>query len=154
MKAVAEIFGQEKLRGITAEQLIGRAAEIRSKVGDRAFLRALHFASETLRARQQADALKEGDFQEFLRLVKASGDSSYKLLQNIYAEVTDQAIAVGLAVSEAVLGEDGVCRVHGGGFGGTIQAFVKKDAVARYEEAMDKLFGDGACKVFNMVGSR
>ena len=154
MKAVAEIFGQEKLRGITAEQLIGRAAEIRSKVGDRAFLRALHFASETLRARQQADALKDGDFQEFLRLVKASGDSSYKLLQNIYAEGRDQAIATGLAVSEAVLGEDGVCRVHGGGFGGTIQAFVKKDAVARYEEAMDKLFGDGSCKVLNMVGSR
>lgn len=154
MKAVAEIFGQEKLRGITAEELIDRATEIRNKAGDRAFLRAMHFVSETVRARKQADALKDGDFQEFLRLVKSSGDSSYKLLQNIYAEDANQAVSVGLAVSEAVLGEDGVCRVHGGGFGGTIQAFVKSTAVDRYREAMDKLFGDNSCRVLNLLGSK
>ncbi|MBR2620229.1 MAG: hypothetical protein IKC98_05305, partial [Firmicutes bacterium] len=92
------------------------------------------------------------DFGEFLRLVKESGDSSYKLLQNIYVadKSGTQSIAVGLAVSEAVLGEDGVCRVHGGGFAGTIQAFVKDDAADRYKAAMDKLFGDGACKVLRI----
>lgn len=152
MMAVAELFGQEKLRGITTEQILEKATDIRDKAGDRALLRALHFAGETERAKAQAEALKDGDFGEFLRLVKESGDSSYKLLQNIYVadKSGPQSIAVGLAVSEAVLGEDGVCRVHGGGFAGTIQAFVKDDAVERYKVAMDKLFGDGACKVLRI----
>lgn len=163
MKQVAGIFGRETLRGISVEQLLGRASEIRQKVGDRAFLRALHFAKETVRARQEADALKDGDLDAFLALVKESGDSSYKLLQNIYpAENKDgdaaygsygsQSLAVALAVSEEVLGEDGVCRVHGGGFAGTIQAFVRKEAVSRYKGAMDKLFGDGACRVLELLG--
>ena len=159
MREVAELFGRDKLRGISAEQLIERALEIRKKVGDRALLRALHFARETERAKAEAEALKEADMEEFLRLVKESGDSSYKLLQNIYAsgrqsanayKSEDQPIAVGLAVSELVLGEDGACRVHGGGFAGTIQAFVKIEAVDRYREAMDKLFGDGACQVLKI----
>ncbi len=181
MGAVAELFsggscGQNegetcrgrKLRGITVEQLISRAPEIRQKAGDRALLRALHFAGETERARAEAEALKDGDMDGFLRLVKESGDSSYKLLQNIYpsdageSRVSSgseygtvdksgtQSLAVALAVSEAVLGEDGVCRVHGGGFAGTIQAFVKNEAVDRYKAAMDKLFGDGACRVMKI----
>ena len=118
---------------------------------------------ETERAKAEAEALKEGDFGEFLRLMKESGDSSYKLLQNVYVGgasgctgVNDsrpgaQPIAVALAVSELVLGEDGVCRVHGGGFAGTIQAFVKTEAVGRYKAAMDKLFGDGACMVMSFA---
>lgn len=156
MKAVAEIFGRDKLRGISAEQLLEKSSDIRKKAGDRALLRALHFARETERAKAEAEALKEADMEEFLRLVKESGDSSYKLLQNIYAATDksgDQPIAVGLAVSEMVLGEDGVCRVHGGGFAGTIQAFVKIEAVDRYREAMDKLFGDGACQVLRVGGA-
>ena len=151
MKAVARLFGREKLRGVTTEMLLERAAEIRGKAGDRAFLRALHFAGETARARAEAEALKDGNFEEFLRLVKESGDSSYKLLQNIYVS-DEQPIAVALAVSETVLGDDGVCRVHGGGFAGTIQAFVKNEAVDRYKDAMDKLLGDGACRVLNLLG--
>jgi len=152
MMAVAELFGQEKLRGITTEQILEKATDIRAKAGDRALLRALHFAGETERAKAQAEALKDGDFGELLRLVKESGDSSYKLLQNVYVSgaAGQQPIAAGLAVSEAVLGEDGVCRVHGGGFAGTIQAFVKVDATDRYKAAMDKLFGDGACKVLRI----
>ena len=146
MEAVAGIFGRNKLRGVTIEKLLEKAHDIREKAGDRALLRALHFAGETERAKAQAEALKEGDFTGFLSLVKESGDSSYKLLQNIYAG-RDQSIAIGLAVSEAVLAEDGVCRVHGGGFAGTIQAFVKDDAVDRYRTAMEKVFGDGACRV-------
>lgn len=149
MKAVAEIFGRDKLRGISAEQLLEKSSDIRKKAGDRALLRALHFAKETERAKAEAEALKDADMEEFLRLVKESGDSSYKLLQNIYVG-DDQPIAVGLAVSEMVVGEDGVCRVHGGGFAGTIQAFVKIEAVDRYRKAMDKLFGDGACQVLKI----
>lgn len=149
MRTVAALFGRDKLRGISAEQLIERAPEIRRKAGDRALLRALHFAKETERAKAEAEALKEADMEEFLRLVKESGDSSYKLLQNIYVG-DDQPIAVGLAISEQILGEDGVCRVHGGGFAGTIQAFVRIDAVEKYREAMDKLFGDGACQVLKI----
>ena len=152
MKAVAEIFGRDKLRGISAEQLLEKSSDIRKKAGDRALLRALHFAKETERAKAEAEALKDADMEEFLRLVKESGDSSYKLLQNIYVG-DDQPIAVGLAVSEMVLGEDGVCRVHGGGFAGTIQAFVKIEAVDRYRKAMDKLFGDGACRVLQVGGA-
>lgn len=162
MKAVAEIFGCEKLRGITEEQILERAPEIRKKVGDRGMLRALHFAKETERAKAEAEALKDGSFGDFLKLVKDSGDSSYKLLQNIYSargqngEAADnsggQSLAVALAVSETVLGEEGVCRVHGGGFAGTIQAFVKCEAVDRYKAAMDKLFGDGACRVLRLGG--
>ena len=165
MSAVAELFGggpcgcqgggepeRHKLRGITSEQLLEKASEIREKAGDRALLRALHFAGETERAKAEAEALKEGDFGEFLRLVKESGDSSYKLLQNVYAG-GDQPIAVALAVSELVLGEDGVCRVHGGGFAGTIQAFVKIEDVDRYKAEMDKLFGAGACRVMRIGSS-
>lgn len=152
MKAVAEIFGRDKLRGISAEQLLEKSSDIRKKAGDRALLRALHFAKETERAKAEAEALKDADMEEFLRLVKESGDSSYKLLQNIYVG-DDQPIAVGLAVSEMVLGEDGVCRVHGGGFAGTIQAFVKIEAVDRYRKAMDKLFGAGACRVLQVGGA-
>lgn len=158
MIAVAELFGRDKLRGVAIDQLLEKAPEIRRKAGDRALLRALHFAGETERAKAQAEALKDGDFEEFLRLVKESGDSSYKLLQNIYVSGIagecvgggGQPIAVGLAVSEAVLGDNGVCRVHGGGFAGTIQAFVKNEVVGRYREAMDKLFGEGACKVLKI----
>lgn len=162
MKAVAELFGYDKLRGVSAEQLLEKSSDIRQKAGDRALLRALHFARETERAKAEAEALKEADMEEFLRLVKESGDSSYKLLQNIYAsgrqsanayKSEDQPIAVGLAVSELVLGEDGVCRVHGGGFAGTIQAFMKIEAVDRYREAMDKLFGDGSCQVLRVGGA-
>lgn len=168
MRAVAEMFsgescdskdsescGRQKLRGITCEQIIENASKIREKAGDRALLRALHFVGETERAKAEAEALKDGNFAEFLRLVKASGDSSYKLLQNIYVggrESVRQPIAVGLAMSEMILGEDGVCRVHGGGFAGTIQAFVKKDAVAKYKAAMDKIFGEGACTILKLGG--
>ena len=84
--------------------------------------------------------------------MKESGDSSFKYLQNVYTshDVQHQSVSVGLAVSEAVLGSDGVCRVHGGGFAGTIQAFVRNEAVPRYKETMDRTFGAGACSVLKI----
>ena len=94
-------------------------------------------------------AFQAEDFDAFLAAVKASGDSSFKYLQNVYTnhDITHQNVSVALAVSDAILGSNGVSRVHGGGFAGTIQAFVKNEAVAKYKAALDGVFGEGACSV-------
>ena len=125
------------------------AAALREAEGDRAVLRAIHFVNETKRAHDEAEALKNSDLQGFLALVRKSGDSSFKYLQNVYtnSDVTVQNVSLSLAISDSILGEDEVCRVHGGGFAGTIQAFVKKKNAASYREHMDKVFGSGACEV-------
>lgn len=152
MKAAAKVFGKEVLHGVTLEELLEKCDKIRETAGDRAFLRAIHFVNENVRVQQEADALKNGDFAAFLQVVKASGDSSFKFLQNVYTthSVQEQNVSVALAVSETVLGENGVCRVHGGGFAGTIQAFVKNETVSAYKEAMEKIFGKTSCKVLKI----
>ena len=152
MKAAAAVFGKEVLHGVTMEELIEKSAEVRAAAGDRALLRAIHFVTENVRVQQEVAALKAGDFAEFLRVVKASGDSSYKFLQNVYTnhDVQHQNVSIALAISETVLGENGVCRVHGGGFAGTMQAFVKNEAVAEYKAVMDKVFGEGSCQVLKI----
>mgnify|MGYP002546259976 FL=1 len=98
------------------------------------------------------DALKNNDFTNFLNLVKESGNSSYKYLQNIYSgkDYKNQPVSVALAVSELVLKDNGVCRVHGGGFAGTIQAFVKNEYVSTYKEQMEKLLGENTCHVLKI----
>ena len=152
MRAAAAVFGKEVLHDVTRPELLEKAAEVREKAGDRALLRAIHFVTENPRVREEVAALRAGDFQAFLRAVKASGDSSFKYLQNVYTnhDVQHQNVSIALAVSEAVLGDRGVCRVHGGGFAGTIQAFVKDEAVAEYKDRMDQLFGEGACSVLQI----
>ena len=152
MRAAAAVFGKEVLHDVTLSQLLEKSAEVREKAGDRGFLRAVHFVTENPRVREEVAALRAGDFQAFLRAVKASGDSSFKYLQNVYTnhDVQHQNVSVALAVSEAVLGDNGVCRVHGGGFAGTIQAFVKHEAVAEYKRVMDQTFGEGACSVLQI----
>ena len=152
MRAAAAVFGKEVLHGVTMEELIERSAEVRAAAGDRALLRAIHFVSENVRVQQEVAALKAEDFEGFLRVVKASGDSSYKFLQNVYtnSDVQHQNVSVALAISETILGDHGVCRVHGGGFAGTIQAFVKNEAVAEYKATMDKVFGEGSCQVLKI----
>lgn len=152
MRAVAAVFGRELLRGVSLEELLERAAEIRERAGDRALLRAIHFVNENERVQREVAALKRGDFEGFLRLVKESGDSSFKYLQNVYTgrEVHRQNLSVALAFSDGVLGDDGVSRVHGGGFAGTIQAFVRSEAVSRYKAAMDRVFGTDACSVLKI----
>ena len=97
--------------------------------------------------KKEVAALENDDISEFLKSVKESGDSSYKYLQNVYSnsDVEHQNVSLALAVSEMFLGEDGVCRVHGGGFAGTIQAFVKSNMVDGYCRCMDEVFGEGAC---------
>ena len=152
MRAVAAILGKEVLHGTAFEDLLKNADEIREKVGDRAFLRAMHFVTENVRVQNAVAALRTEDFDGFLKMIKASGDSSFKYLQNVYTNqnVVHQNVSVALAVSESVLGSNGVCRVHGGGFAGTIQAFVKNEAVKEYKETLDKVFGEGACAVLKV----
>uniref|UniRef100_UPI0040561ED8 galactokinase n=1 Tax=Agathobacter sp. TaxID=2021311 RepID=UPI0040561ED8 len=152
MKAVAAVFGKEVLHGVKIEELYEKSAEIREKAGDRAYLRALHFVNENVRVQQEVAALKNGKFEEFLSVVKASGDSSFKYLQNVYTnhDVQYQNVSIALAISDTILGDDGVCRVHGGGFAGTIQAFVKNEAVEKYRKNMDRIFGEGSCSVLKI----
>lgn len=152
MRAAAAVLGREVLHGTTLEELLEKSAEIREKAGDRAYLRAIHFVTENVRVQNAVAALRAEDFDGFLKMIKSSGDSSYKYLQNVYTnqDVQHQNVSVALAVSDAILGTNGVCRVHGGGFAGTIQAFVKNEAVARYKETLDKVFGEGACEVLKI----
>ena len=152
MRAAAAVLGKEVLHGTSMEDLLNNADEIREKAGDRAFLRAIHFVTENVRVQNAVAALRAEDFDGFLKMIKSSGDSSYKYLQNVYTnqDVQHQNVSVALAVSDAILGSNGVCRVHGGGFAGTIQAFVKNEAVKEYKETLDKVFGQGACEVLKI----
>ena len=152
MKEVASFFGKEVLIEVDEAEVIKNATAIREKYSDRAFLRAIHFYEENKRVNQEVEALKTGDIDTFLKTVNASGNSSYKYLQNVYTnhDVEHQNVSVALMLSELFLGDNGVARVHGGGFAGTIQAFVKNEAVADYKKQMDIVFGDGACNVLKI----
>ena len=152
MKEVASFFGKEVLIEVDEADVIKNAAAIREKYSDRAFLRAIHFYEENKRVNQEVEALKTGDIDTFLKTVNASGNSSYKYLQNVYTnhDVEHQNVSVALMLSELFLGNNGVARVHGGGFAGTIQAFVKNEAVADYKKKMDIVFGEDACNVLKI----
>jgi galactokinase len=154
MKQVAEFFGKEYLRDIPEEEFIANVGKMREseKVCDRAILRALHFYTEQDRVREGVEALDAGEFEHFLDVIKRSGDSSSKLLQNIYStkDVQTQNVTVALGFSEKLIGADGVCRIHGGGFAGTIQAFVKNSAVDSYKKGIEAIFGEGSCHVLKV----
>ena len=152
MKKIASLLGYDVLRPVSFEDIMDNIDMLRDKAGDRAVLRAIHFIDESLRAHDEAEALKDGDLKEFLSLVKQSGDSSFKYLQNVYSnkDVTAQNVSLALAVSDTILNPDEVSRVHGGGFAGTIQAFVKKENAGRYQKYMDKLFGKGSCEILSI----
>ncbi len=149
MKKIAELLGHDVLRPVSFEDIMDNISMLRDKTGDRAVLRAIHFVNETRRAGDEAKALKDNDLEGFLKLVKQSGDSSFKYLQNVYTnkDVTTQNVSIALSVSDTVLGPDEASRVHGGGFAGTIQAFVKKENASRYQEYMDRIFGKGSCEI-------
>lgn len=152
MKAAAKVLGHEVLSETTLDELIAHVKEIREQCGDRAFLRAYHFVNETKRAEEEAVALKNQDIDTFLKLVRESGHSSWMYLQNISvgSMPNAQAVAIGLALSEAIIGEDGAYRVHGGGFAGTIQAFVKKETTPHFIETMENTFGKGCCYILRI----
>jgi len=152
MKRVARCFGKEVLVDVSFEELLENMTEIREKTSDRCVLRALHFLAENQRVEKEVSALKGGNLADFFANVKASGDSSYKYLQNVYSvkDVHQQNVSLALALSETVLGDNGVCRVHGGGFAGTIQAFVKNERVKEYQGYMNQIYGAGSCSVFKI----
>ena len=152
MKSVARCLGKDVLGNVTKRDILNNITEIRKKVSDRALLRALHYVCENERVEKEVEALKNNQFSEFLALVKESGDSSYKYLQNVFTcnDIEHQNVSIALAVSEMVLGKNGLCRVHGGGFEGTIQAFVPNNLVKEYKEAMDEIFGKDACDVMKI----
>ncbi|MBQ1848413.1 MAG: galactokinase [Clostridia bacterium] len=152
MKAVAACFGKETLRGIKREELLSESAQLRQKLGDRPLLRAFHFINENERVVKQRDALMNGDFDTFLSLVKESGDSSFRFLQNVYTNKNpnEQGLSLAICISENILGDNGVCRVHGGGFAGTVQAFVKRGFTDEYKTQIEKVFGKGSCSVLSV----
>jgi len=147
MKAVAKELGAEVLRPTTMEQVIDAIPNIREKVGDRAILRAIHFQGDNARVVEQVKALESGDFQAFLGMVIDSGNSSFKYNQNVSVsgDPEYQSVAIGLALSELVLKGKGAWRVHGGGFAGTIQAFVPNDLLDEYVSTLEHVFGEGNC---------
>lgn len=152
MKKVALFFGKEFLREVDEKEFYKNIATLQKECGDRAVLRSLHFFEEEKRVEKEVNALKSGDFKEFLQTVKASGNSSFNYLQNVYTnkDVQNQGVSIGLAVSESILGNHGVSRVHGGGFAGTIQAFVEDSFVENYREMLDSVFGEGSCHVLKV----
>ncbi|MBP3900796.1 MAG: galactokinase [Blautia sp.] len=152
MKSVAACFGKEYLRKVDEDEFLQKLPEIREKCGDRATLRALHYFEDHKRVGLQVEALEEGNFDEFKRLITESGNSSFKYLQNVYSnkDVHTQNVSVALALSELILKGRGAVRVHGGGFAGTIQAFVPNDVVAEYKKGMEACFGEGACYVLKV----
>jgi galactokinase len=147
MKSVAKELGVDVLRKVTLPQIVEKIPEIRKKTGDRAILRAYHFQGDNQRVVDQVAALEKNDFQSFLRMVVESGYSSFMYNQNIFDVVhkDEQVVSLGLALSEMVLKGKGAWRVHGGGFGGTIQAFVPQDLVEKYIATLEPVFGKGSC---------
>jgi galactokinase len=152
MKDIAKLLGHDVLRPVSLDDILNNITDLRAQAGDRAVLRAIHFVKENERVRKGVNALKNNDLQEFLAAVKASGNSSFKYLQNVYtsSDVKNQNVSVALAVSDAILGDDECSRVHGGGFAGTIQAFVKNENTDKYKNAMDKIFGEGSCRILKI----
>ena len=152
MKRVADFFKKKVLREVEEQEFFAQIPGLRSILGDRPVLRALHFFGEEKRVEQQVEALEKGEFQKFLELVKESGNSSFKYLQNIYInrDEQNQAMSIALGASESILQNHGVSRVHGGGFAGTIQVFVENSYVEEYRKRIDQIFGRGSCPVLKV----
>lgn len=157
MKAVAAKLGVQVLRQTSREALDALLAEngtaVRELLGDRAIMRAYHFFAENERVAAQVEALRAGDIEGFKAGVTASGNSSFKFLQNVYTtkNVSEQGLSLALCVTEEFLkGTSGVCRVHGGGFAGTIQAFVPVELTSAYAAKMNSIFGENACHILSV----
>jgi len=148
MKAVAAELGAKVLRQVNLEQILKIAPDIREKVGDRAILRAIHFQTDNQRVVDQVNSLERNDFKAFLGMVVDSGYSSFMYNQNIFTVINprEQGVSMALALSELVLKGEGAWRVHGGGFAGTIQAFVPQNLLQKYIGTLEHFFGKGSCK--------
>lgn len=149
MESVAAAMGKNVLREISFEDFKKALPEIKDKVNDRAIIRAFHFYNENIRVEKAVSALENGDFEAFKQIIIDSGHSSYMYNQNVFApsNPTEQKLSVALCMSEDILKGKGAWRVHGGGFAGTIQAFVPNDILDEYKTAMESVFGEGNCHV-------
>lgn len=152
MKAVAGFFDCETLRSLSLADIMLNINFLREKFGDRAVLRAIHFFHENERVEKVIHALKNEQFDNFLHSVKESGDSSFKYLQNVYSnsDVRHQCLSIALNTAEYTLHRKGACRVHGGGFAGTIQAFVPFSTLQQFKMNMERVFGIGSCHVLSV----
>ena len=154
MKSVAAFFGKDALSECSEKELIDNIKEIRERCGDRAVMRAFHFFEENKKVDGAVSALEDGDFEKALSYVRASGNSSWKYLQNTYVTgaVKEQGIPVALALTEIYLDSIGcgACRVNGGGFAGVIQTFVPDDRAREYAEYMDRALGEGSAHVMKI----
>lgn len=151
MRSVARLMNREILGDIAPEELENALPMLKNKVSDRAILRAFHYVDETRRVVEATDALKADDLPAFLNAVIGSGESSWKLLQNLHVEGGDnQEMPLALEMSRRMLGGKGAWRIHGGGFAGTILAFVPNDLVAEYSAKMNAVFGENATTVLGI----
>ena len=152
MKAVCEYFGKDVVTEIPEADFYAAIPALREKCGDRAVMRVIHEYNENRRVPQQVDCLESGDFEGFLRLTKESGYSSWMYLQNVVPAgyVKQQAMAVALGLCEHYLQGRGAYRVHGGGFAGTVQAFVPFDLLDSFRAGIDAALGEGACHVLSI----
>lgn len=152
LNALSALFGKSVLREIPEEEFFAKLPEIRYRVPDRAILRAVHFYQENRRVRKQAAALRQNDFDTFLRLVNESGRSSWMYVQNVIpaGAVEHQDMAVALALCDTLLEGHGAFRVHGGGFAGTVQAFVPLDRLEGFRAEVERILGKGSCHVLSI----
>ncbi len=150
--AVSAHFGKKYLREVDENEFYAAIPELRREAGDRAVLRAMHIYSDNRRVEQIVEALGANDFDRFLALVRESGRSSWVYLQNVTVcgSSREQAAAVALALCEKVLGSRGAFRIHGGGFGGTVQAFVPDDMLETFRARIEQVFGPGSCHVMHI----
>ncbi len=152
MKSVAKVCGKEVLRDVDTDVFNDLIPQLRRECGDRAVLRAMHFFKENERAKAVADALRAGDFEKFKALIIESGKSSFTYLQNVYTtkNVKEQGLSLALAMAEDILEGTGAYRVHGGGFAGTIQAFVPGMKLRAFKSDMERVFGTNTCHVLSI----
>ena len=152
LRKISAHFGKKVLREVDEDAFYAAIPELRREAGDRAVLRAMHIFSENRRVDAMVEALRGGDFDRFLALVRASGHSSQCCLQNVTVSgsVQDQAAALALALCAKLLGERGAFRIHGGGFGGTVQAFVPNDLLERFRAGIEAVFGPESCRVMQI----
>ncbi|MBP3656686.1 MAG: galactokinase [Clostridia bacterium] len=150
MEAVAAQFGKRVLREVDPEAFEANIPAVRAAVGDRPVLRAMHFFDDNARVVEQVAAIRNGDLATFFDAVKRSGDSSWKLLQNVYARPNQQQMSMGIELSRRFLKGDGAQRVHGGGFAGTIQAYVPMERLDAYVAMIESVFGEGSCCVLRV----
>ena len=152
MESVAAFFGKKVLREVEEAEFFANIADIRAKIGDRAVLRALHFFADCRRAQDLCNAVQEDRFNDFLHLIIDGGHSSFEYNQNAYCikQPAQQGVALGVALSQKILDGQGAWRLQGGGFAGTIQAFVPKALLPQYKNTVEAVFGEDACYVLSV----